>query len=266
VTLLEVSDLLIGFPRADGSWAHPVNGVSLAVDRGETVALVGASGSGKSLTALALVGLVPPPGQVIGGEIRLDGNELAQAPDEVWRRYRGRRIGLVFQDPLASLNPVRTIGDHLTETLRTHRPLTAGAARSEAVRLLGTVGLAEPARRAKAWPHQLSGGQRQRVLIALALAGEPDLLVADEPTSALDVTVQAEILDLLASLRRDRGLAMLLITHDLAVAATQADRVAVMQAGRIVETGTADTVLRHPSHPYTRALLEAVPRLPEPVA
>ena len=261
MTLLDVAELRVGFPATIG-WTHPVDGVSLRVGRGETLALVGASGSGKSLTALAIMGLLPRPGRILSGSIRFDGENLATAPERRLREVRGRSIGMVFQDPLASLNPVRTIGDQLVETIRAHLPMGAGEACREAARLLEAVGLPDAAARLHAWPHQLSGGQRQRALIAIALAGRPGLLIADEPTSALDVTIQAEILDLLGQLRRDQGLAMLLITHDLAVAATQADRVAVMQAGQIVETGAVHEVLHHPAHRYTAALLEAVPHLP----
>lgn len=261
MTFLDVADLRVGFPVRVG-WHHPVDGVSLRIGRGEALALVGASGSGKSLTALAIMGLLPRPGCILSGSIRLDGEDLATAPEHRLREVRGRSIGMVFQDPLASLNPVRTIGDQLLETIRAHATLDKGDACREAVRLLDAVGLPDAAARLHAWPHQLSGGQRQRALIAIALAGRPGLLIADEPTSALDVTIQAEILDLLGQLRRDQGLALLLITHDLAIAATQADRVAVMQAGQIVETGSVQEVLHHPSHHYTTALLEAVPHLP----
>lgn len=261
MTLLDVAELRVGFPARVG-WTHPVDGVSLRIGHGEALALVGASGSGKSLTALAIMGLLPRPGQILSGSIRLDGEDLATAPERRLREVRGRNIGMVFQDPLASLNPVRTIGDQLVETIRAHDSLDTGAAGREAVRLLDAVGLPDPAAQLHAWPHQLSGGQRQRALIAIALAGRPSLLIADEPTSALDVTIQAEILDLLGQLRRDQGLALLLITHDLAVAATQADRVAVMQAGQIVETGSVLEVLHHPAHRYTAALLEAAPHLP----
>ena len=259
--LLDVEGLRVGFPAGTG-WSHPVDDVSLHLDRGDSLALVGGSGSGKSLTALAITGLVPRPGRVLAGTVRLDGADLVTAPEGRLRQVRGRRIGMVFQDPLASLNPVRTVGSQLVEALRAHDRIAAADARREAQRLLETVGLPDPEERLRAWPHQLSGGQRQRVMIAIALAGRPDLLIADEPTSALDVTVQADILDLLARLGRERGLAILLITHDLAVAASEATRVAVMQAGRIVETGPVERVLRAPAHEYTAALVGAVPRLP----
>ena len=264
MSLLEVGGLVVGFPGAAGAWCRPVDAVEFSITPGEAVALVGASGSGKSLTALALVGLLPPHGRILEGTIRFDGTDLARAPELVLRQMRGRRIGMVFQDPLASLNPVRTIGGQLREALMAHRALTRDAAHAEALHLLGAVGLGDDPARLGAWPHQLSGGQRQRALLAMALAGAPDLLVADEPTSALDTSVQAEILALLATLRRERGLALLLITHDLAVAGTQADRILVMERGRIVEHGPAVEVLTNPQHAYTRALVDAVPRLPEP--
>lgn len=264
MNLLEVRGLAVGFPGPRGEWHRPVASVDLSVAPGEAVALVGASGSGKSLTALALVGLLPPRGRILEGSVTFDGTDLARAPAHVLRQVRGGRIGMVFQDPLASLNPVRTIGGQLLEAIAAHRQLPAGAARTEACRLLEAVGLGRDPARLGAWPHQLSGGQRQRALLAMALAGGPDLLVADEPTSALDTSVQAEILALLASLRRERGLALLLITHDLAVAGTQADRILVMERGRIVEHGPVGEVLANPQHAYTRALVDAVPRLPEP--
>lgn len=264
MSLLEVRSLAVGFPGPRGEWHRPVASVDLGVAPGEAVALVGASGSGKSLTALALVGLLPPRGRILAGSVHFDGTDLTAAPAHVLTQVRGRRIGMVFQDPLASLNPVRTIGGQLCEVIAAHRTLPDDDARTEACRLLEAVGLGSDPVRLGAWPHQLSGGQRQRALLAMALAGEPDLLVADEPTSALDTSVQAEILTLLATLRRERGLALLLITHDLAVAGTQADRILVMEHGRIVEHGPVVEVLTNPRHAYTRALVDAVPRLPEP--
>jgi ABC-type dipeptide/oligopeptide/nickel transport system ATPase component len=265
VTLLDINGLCVGFPGATG-WTHPVAGVSLRLDRGDVLALVGGSGSGKSLTALAIAGLVPRPGRILGGAILLDGEDLTAVLEARWREIRGRRIGMVFQDPLASLNPVRTIGSQLVEAIRAHGGVAPDDARREARRLLEAVGLPGAEQRLRGWPHQLSGGQRQRVMIAIALAGRPELLIADEPTSALDVTVQAEILELLGRLSREQGLAMLLITHDLAVAASQATRVAVMRSGRIVEAGPVDQVLQAPAHEYTAALLNAVPRLPASAA
>lgn len=264
MSLLEVRGLAVGFPDGTGGWHRPVASVDLRVAPGEAVALVGASGSGKSLTALALVGLLPPRGRILEGSVHFDGTDLTTAPGHVLRQVRGGRVGMVFQDPLASLNPVRTIGGQLLEIITAHRHLSAEAARTEACRLLEAVGLGSDPARLGAWPHQLSGGQRQRALLAIALAGEPDLLVADEPTSALDTSVQAEVLALLTTLRRERGLALLLITHDLAVAGTQADRVLVMARGRIVEHGPVVEILTAPQHAYTRALVDAVPRLPEP--
>jgi len=262
--LLEIRGLTIRFPaggkgRTDST---PVRGVDLHLNRGEVLALVGESGSGKSLTGLSLLGLVPHPGRLDpGSSIRLEGVELTALRGEALRQIRGRRIGMVFQDPLASLTPVLTIGTQLREALTAHRSLTRSEAHRRGEALLGEVGLPDPAAGYQAYPHELSGGMRQRALIALGLAGEPDLLIADEPTSALDVTVQAQILETLDRLRADRGMAVLLITHDLGVVAGRADRVAVMYAGQIVEQRDTRALFREPAHPYTRALLRAIPRL-----
>ncbi|HTL05720.1 MAG TPA: ABC transporter ATP-binding protein [Gemmatimonadales bacterium] len=259
--LLEVRDLTIRFPTARGT-AVPVAGVSLTIERGETVALVGESGSGKSLTGLALLGLVPPPGQVDpGSRILLDGKDLYRLDPEALRAVRGGRIGIVFQDALTSLTPVLTVGDQLREAITAHRPLSRQAAREAALALLGEVGLPDPAASAGAYPHELSGGQRQRALIAIALAGQPDLLIADEATTALDVTVQAQVLETLDRLRASRGMAILLITHDLGLVAGRADRVVVMYAGQIVELASTASLFDAPAHPYTRALFRAIPRL-----
>lgn len=260
-TLLTVRDLRIGFP-APGGTRHPVDGVSFDVAAGETLALVGESGSGKTLTGLALLRLVPAPGRIEpGSSIRLGDQDLLALEGEALRQVRGRRIAMVFQDPLASLNPVLTVGTQIAETVRAHFPATAPEARARAEALLTEVGIPDPARRFASYPHELSGGMRQRVMLAIALAAEPALLVADEPTSALDVTVQAQVLAVLDRLRRAHHMGMLLITHDLGIVAGRADRVAVMQAGRLVETGPTAQVFRAPAHPYTRALLDAVPRL-----
>lgn len=263
MTLLAVTDLRVAVPAGHGR-SHPVDGVSFSLDRGECLAVVGGSGAGKSLTAMAVTGLLPPGARVASGAIRLDGEDLTTMPPRQLASIRGRRIGMVFQDPQASLNPVLSIGHQLEEAILAHRTLPRAGARARALELLHRAGLPEPGQAHRAWPHQLSGGQRQRALIAIALAGDPDLLLADEPTSALDVTVQAGVLDLLSSLRRERGLAMLLITHDLAVAATQADRIAVLRQGQVVETGPAAEVLASPAHEYTAALRAAVPSMPEP--
>ena len=262
--LLEISGLVVTFPRPDGTAVPVVRGLSLAVGRGEFVGLVGESGCGKSMAALAVLGLVPPPGRIAGGSIRLEGRELVGCSEPELRAIRGRRVGLVFQEPAAALNPVLTVGHQVVEAIRAHRRTSTADARRRAVELLARLALPEPERRLRDYPHQLSGGQRQRVLLAIALAAGPDLLIADEPTTALDVTVQAQVLELLAELRRELGLAVLLITHDLAVVAGSCDRVAVAYAGRVVEEGSVAELFGAPLHPYTRGLLASVPRLGRP--
>jgi oligopeptide/dipeptide ABC transporter ATP-binding protein len=227
--------------------------------------LVGESGSGKSVSALALIGLLPArTGRITGGSVVLDGQELVGLADDRLKRVRGSRIGMIFQDPLSSLNPVLTIGRQITESLETHTRRSASEARKHAIELLDLVGIPNPSRRVNEYPHQFSGGMRQRAMIAMALACEPALLIADEPTTALDVTIQAQILELLGQLRRELGMAVLLITHDLGVVAGFADRLAIMYAGRIVETGTTEDVLGQPRHPYTVGLLRSMPRLDRP--
>jgi oligopeptide/dipeptide ABC transporter ATP-binding protein len=258
--LLQIDDLRISFPTADGQAAAAVDGVSLALDAGETLGLVGESGCGKTLTALAVLRLVPPPG-AITGRIEFDGRDLLALPDAAMRAVRGGGIGMVFQEPMTALNPVLTVGAQIAEVVELHSTSSRREAAARAVEMLRLVEIAEPERRAAAYPHQLSGGMRQRVMLAIALAARPRLLIADEPTTALDVTIQAQILDLLARLRRELAMAVLLVTHDLGVVAERADRIAVMYAGRIVETGDADAVLRQPRHPYTRGLLASIPRL-----
>ncbi|HEV8150680.1 MAG TPA: ABC transporter ATP-binding protein [Gemmatimonadales bacterium] len=259
--LLEVRDLTISFPTERGE-AVPVSHIGFRIERGETLALVGESGSGKSLTGLALLGLVPPPGRLApGSRILLDGDDIAGQSGEVMRDIRGRRIGIVFQDALTSLTPVLTVGAQLREAISAHRRLPARQARENALALLAEVGLPDPPTSYSAYPHELSGGQRQRALIAIALAGQPDLLIADEATSALDVTIQAQVLETFDRLRATRAMAMLLITHDLGIVAGRADRVAVMYAGQIVETATTEGLFAAPAHPYTRALFRAIPRL-----
>jgi len=244
----------------------PVDGVSFRLAKGELLALVGESGCGKSLTALALLRLVPPPGQVAtGSAIHLDGTDVLALDGEALRGIRGRRIGMIFQDPMTSLNPVFTVGDQIAESIRAHRTVPKAAARARALELLQEVGIPDPAARLDQYPHQMSGGMRQRVMIAIALASEPELLIADEPTTALDVTVQAQILEILDRLRQARGMAVLLITHDLGIVAGRADRVAVMYAGRIVEEAPTAELFARPSHPYTLGLLASVPRLTGPV-
>jgi peptide/nickel transport system ATP-binding protein len=240
--------------------------VSLTLDRGETLALVGESGCGKSLTSLALLRLVPAPGRVDAGSvIRLGDTDVLALKGEALRRIRGRRIGMIFQDPMTSLNPVFTAGDQIAEGIRAHFRVSKSEARARALRLLEEVGIPDPAERLDAYPHQLSGGMRQRVMIAIALAAEPEILVADEPTTALDVTVQAQILEVLDRLRRSRGMAVLLITHDLGIVAGRADRVAVMYAGQIVEEAGTAELFAHPSHPYTQGLFASVPRITGPL-
>jgi len=263
---LDVRDLRVSFPAADGRRFYPVDGVSFSLDRGETLALVGESGCGKSLTSLALLRLVPPPGRIeAGSAVRLGDTDVLALEGDALRDIRGRRIGMIFQDPMTSLNPVFTAGDQIAEGIRAHFRVSKSEARERALALLQEVGIPDPAGRLDAYPHQLSGGMRQRVMIAIALAAEPEILVADEPTTALDVTVQAQILEVLDRLRQARGMAVLLITHDLGIVAGRADRVAVMYAGQIVEEATTTELFAHPSHPYTQGLFASVPRITGPV-
>jgi peptide/nickel transport system ATP-binding protein len=263
---LEVTDLRVSFPGADGRRFYPVDGVSLSLDRGETLALVGESGCGKSLTSLALLQLVPEPGRVEpGSSIRLGDTEVLPLRGEALRRIRGRRVGMIFQDPMTSLNPVFTVEAQIVEGILAHFKIPRAEARERALLLLQEVGIPDPTGRLKAYPHQLSGGMRQRVMIAIALAAEPEILVADEPTTALDVTVQAQILEVLDRLRAKRGMAVLLITHDLGIVAGRADRVAVMYAGQIVEEAPTARLFARPSHPYTQGLFASVPRITGPV-
>ncbi len=256
--LLDVAGLNIDLPTPDGA-RRIVRDVSFALDRGETLGVVGESGSGKTMTALALMGL-SPEGAAISGAIRFDGKDLAKLDDAAWRALRGDRIAMIFQEPMTALNPLHTIGRQIAEPLIVHRGLSRRAAMAEAVKLLARVGLPDP-RRARAYPHQLSGGQRQRAMIAMALSCGPSLVIADEPTTALDVTVQAQILALLAELGRQADMAMILVSHDLAVIAQNCKRVVVMYGGMVMESGTTAAVLERPAHPYTRALLQARPRL-----
>jgi oligopeptide transport system ATP-binding protein len=257
---LRVRGLSVSFTTADGV-IPAVRGVDLDVARGTLVALLGESGSGKSVTARAIMGLAGPTATVAADEIRLGGQDLLGRSPRELRTLRGRRMSLVLQDALSALNPVLTIGDQLGELFRVHSGASRRAARAHAVDLLGLVGIPTPRQRVDDYPHQFSGGMRQRILIAMAIALEPELVIADEPTTALDVTVQAQILDLLGRLRERLDMGVLLITHDLGVVTEVADRVAVMYAGRIVEQGDADAVLAHPAHPYTEALLASVPRI-----
>ena len=261
--LLSVRDLRTYFISDEGV-VKAVDGVDFDVDRGERLAIVGESGSGKSVTALSVLGLVDPPaGHVVGGEVIFDGRDLLGLDERELRSIRGKRIGYVFQDPMTALDPCFTVGSQLVETIRLHDPVDRREARGRALQLLRDVGIAHPERRLDAYPHQLSGGMRQRVVIALALACGPDLLIADEPTTALDVTTQAQVLELVFSLAEQRGTAVLLITHDLGVVAGTCDRVLVMYAGRVVETGPTQEVLSAPRHPYTAALLRSIVRIGE---
>jgi oligopeptide/dipeptide ABC transporter ATP-binding protein len=257
-SLLRVDGLTVGFD-SDRGFLAAVNGISLHVEAGETLGLVGESGSGKSLTALAILRLIEPPGRIAGGTISFRGKDLLALSERAMCQVRGGGIGLVFQEPMSALNPVLPVGDQIAEGLVVHGRASWREARVRAVELLESVRIPEPGRRARDYPHQLSGGMRQRVMIAVALASDPALLIADEPTTALDVTIQAEILDLLRELRRSRGLALLLITHDLGVIAETADRVAVMYAGRIVEEAPVRAIFHEPKHPYTRGLLASLP-------
>lgn len=259
VPLLDVRELAVTLPTAHGRQAA-LRGVSFALERGATLGLVGESGCGKSLTALALMGLLPEGAQV-GGSIRFEGRELTALDDATYATLRGDRLGMVFQEPMTALNPVHRIGDQIAESLRLHKGAARDAARAEALRLLERVRLPRARERLDAWPHELSGGQRQRVVIAIALACGPDLLIADEPTTALDATLQREVLDLLDELRREAGMALLLISHNLDVMAATVERVAVMYGGRIVEHGPTREVFEQRAHPYTRGLFAARPRL-----
>jgi peptide/nickel transport system ATP-binding protein len=258
--LLEVRDLTVEFPTRRGV-LRALDRVSLAIEAGEVLGIVGESGAGKSLTGVAIVGLLERPGRIAGGEVRLEGSRIDGLPAESMRRIRGRRIGMIFQDPLTTLNPLYTIGRQLTETMQTHLGLADGAARRRAAEWLERVGIPAAAQRFDAYPHEFSGGQRQRVVIALALCAEPALVIADEPTTALDVSIQAQIMTLLKGLTRDHGTAVMLITHDMGVIAETADRLAVMYAGRVVETGAVADVIRRSAHPYTEGLMASIPSL-----
>ena len=258
--LLSVSDLRTRFEVDEGElW--PVNGVSFAVATGETLGLVGESGSGKSMVALSLMDLVPSPGRVVSGEVAFEGLDVLSLGGAAKRRLRGGGIGMVFQDPAVSLNPVYRVGDQIADVIRLHRGLNRAEAWRETVHLLGDLGIQEPEKRARAYPFELSGGMRQRAQIAVAVAGRPKLLIADEPTAALDATVQAEICDLLKYIQGEFGMSILLISHDLAMVTDVSDRIMVMYSGRIVEIGHWTAVSREPRHPYTKGLMGAIPHL-----
>jgi peptide/nickel transport system ATP-binding protein len=258
-SLLEVENLGIRLTTSRGP-AQAVREVSFALKRGETLGLVGESGCGKSITALALMGLLPESASV-NGSIKLDGNELVGLSDADYCELRGNRISMIFQEPMTALNPMHTIGRQIAEPLRRHKNVSAAQARKEAIALLDRVGLPDAAKRVDAYPHQFSGGQRQRVTIAIALACQPDLLIADEPTTALDVTIQGQILDLIADLVAERGMAMILISHDLGVIAENVQKMMVMYGGTVVESGATDAVFSRMGHPYTQGLFRARPRL-----
>ena len=263
-TVLEVRDLHTRFDTPNGI-VRALRGVTFSVRRGETLAIVGESGSGKSVSGLSIMGILPRSARVTGGEILFTGEDgvtrdLRTLPEREMRGIRGRRISMIFQNPMSSLNPVFPIGEQIAETLRHHLGMSAAAAKAEAVSLLAQVGISDPGRRVDSYPHELSGGMRQRAMIALALACDPGLLIADEPTTALDVTIQDQIIRLLARIQTERRMSMIFVTHDLKLVAEIADRVAVMYASRVVEEGDVDEVLSRPAHPYTRALLDCIPR------
>jgi len=258
--ILEVKDLTVQFPTRRGALTA-VDSISFSIAPGEVLGVVGESGAGKSITGLAVIGLLEPPGRIAAGEVRLEGRRIDSLRHEEMRRIRGRKIGVIFQDPLTSLNPLYTIGQQLEETILTHLPLNRNQARERALALLREVGIPAPEARYGAYPHHFSGGMRQRVVIALALAAEPRLLIADEPTTALDVSIQAQIIALIKRLAGERGAAVMLITHDMGVIAETAQRVAVMYAGRVVEIGPVRDVIHSPQHPYTVGLMGSIPRL-----
>ncbi|MFJ8308594.1 MULTISPECIES: ABC transporter ATP-binding protein [unclassified Streptomyces] len=259
--LLEVRDLQVEFTTRDGV-AKAVNGVDYSVAAGETLAVLGESGSGKSVTAQAVMGILDmPPGRITGGEIIFQGKDLLKLKEEERRRIRGSQMAMIFQDALSSLNPVLSVGDQLSEMFTVHRGMSRKDARAKAVELMDRVRIPAAKERVGQYPHQFSGGMRQRIMIAMAMALEPSLIIADEPTTALDVTVQAQVMDLLAELRRELNMGLILITHDLGVVADVADKIAVMYAGRIVEQAPVHQIYRAPAHPYTKGLLESIPRL-----
>ena len=262
-TLLSVRDLLVRFRTHDGT-IHAVNGISFELGRGERLGLVGESGCGKSVTNLAIIRLLPKPaGRIEGGTVMFDGEDLVTMPESDVREIRGRDIAMIFQDPMTSLNPVLTVEEQMIETIQAHKRQSKAEARARAVELLGMVGIPQPEKRLRAYPHQFSGGMRQRVMVAMALALEPKLMIADEPTTALDVTIQAQVLELISRLTTDAGASLILITHDLGVVAGMTDRVNVMYAGFIVETATTGDLFDQPLHPYTVGLLHSMPRLDE---
>ena len=257
MALLEVDGLKTHFFTDEGVLPS-VDGISFNIDRGETLGIVGESGCGKSVTAMSILQLIPqPPGKIVGGEIRFDGTNLVDVPPSKLRKIRGNDIAMIFQEPMTSLNPVYTVGNQIIEAITLHQGLEADEARRLAIQMLREVGIPAPEQRVDEYPHQLSGGMKQRVMIAMALSCNPDLLIADEPTTALDVTIQAQILELLARMQKERGMAIMLITHDLGVVAEVCDRVVVMYAGRVAETGSIEDIFERPMHPYTVGLLSS---------
>ena len=258
-TILSVQDLRVSF-RAYGGTVQALRGISFDLSRGETMAIVGESGSGKSVSIKAIMGILPPNAVVEGGEILYDGMDLTRIPETKMHEIRGHRIGLVFQDPLSALNPIMKVGKQIMEVL-TRRGMSKARAREQALQLMRDVGIQDAERRIEQYPFQFSGGMRQRIVIAIALAGDPEILICDEPTTALDVTVQAKILELINRIKEERNLSVIFITHDLGVVAQMADRICVMYAGKIVETGTAEEIFFEPAHPYTWALLSSMPDL-----
>jgi peptide/nickel transport system ATP-binding protein len=258
--ILSVRNLQVEF-KTRRHTLRAIDGISFDIAKGEVLGVVGESGAGKSVTGSAVIGLIDPPGRIAGGEIRLSGLRIDNLPAEGMRKIRGRRIGMIFQDPLTSLNPLYRIGDQIVETIRTHVSLSEQAARKRAIDLLAEVGIPAPEKRIDGYPHEFSGGMRQRVVIALAICAEPELIIADEPTTALDVSVQAQIIALIKRLGRDHGTAVMLVTHDMGVIAETCDRVAVMYSGRIAEIGPVQDVIRNPLHPYARGLMGAIPTL-----
>ncbi|WP_376090032.1 ABC transporter ATP-binding protein [Roseomonas sp. CCTCC AB2023176] len=256
--LLEVRDLVVEFPTRRGT-LRALDKVSFDIAPGEVLGVVGESGAGKSMTGAAIIGLLEPPGRIAGGTISLAGKRIDNLSQKEMRRIRGKRIGAIFQDPLTTLNPLYTVGQQLVETMTTHLPIGPGEARKRAIGWLETVGIPAAAQRIDAYPHQFSGGMRQRVVIALALCAEPELIVADEPTTALDVSIQAQVIAVLKALARDKGTAMMLITHDMGVIAETSDRVAVMYAGRVAEIGPVRDVVKTPAHPYSAGLMGSIP-------
>jgi len=261
VPLLQVEDLRVVFPGSDRRRTLAVDGLSFSVERGKTLGMVGESGCGKSVTSLAIMGLLPKRGAEVSGSVRFEGTDLLKQPDRIMRDLRGNRLAMIFQEPMTSLNPSYTVGDQVVEAIVRHRKVSRNEAEQRAIEMLRRVRIPTPEARFHDYPHRLSGGMRQRVMIAMALACDPDLLIADEPTTALDVTIQAQILELMRKLREESGAAIILITHDLGVVAEVCDEVMVMYAGQVVERASVDALFRFPQHPYTVGLLGALPRL-----